>query len=270
MEASAPSPTALAPVAPPAPGLRASPAATAVTVSLVIPAWREAARLPASLREIARFLASAPWSAEVIVVDDGSDDGTSEVARAGFELLDRFVLVRHAGNRGKGAAVRTGFERARGEYLFFSDADLSTPLTELPALLAHLRGGADVVVGSRHLPDSDIRIRQPLHRRVAGAAFRALAGALVPVDLRDALCGLKGFRREVGLDLVRRSRVDGYVFDVEWAGLARRCGRRLVEVPVRWSHRSDSTVSVSRALPVALRDLWSIRRRLRREPRSPR
>lgn len=239
--------------------------AGAVALSLVIPAWCEASRLPASLRRVARWLDARGQRAEVLVVDDGSPDATAGVARALAPLFAELRVLRHADNRGKGAAVRTGVLAARGRAVAFVDADLAAPIEALSRLLAALELGADVAVASRRAQGADIARAQPLPRRLAAAAFRRATALLVPTGVRDTQCGLKAFRREAARRLAAAARVDGWAFDVEWLALARRDGLRVTEVPVRWSDDPRSQLRLGRAaLPVA-RDLLAIRLRLLRD-----
>ncbi|MCC7011357.1 MAG: glycosyltransferase [Planctomycetes bacterium] len=233
-------------------------------VSLIVPAYREELRIERSLAKLARFAAGARWPIEVLVVDDGSPD---ETARAAARLQEQFRslrVLRHAHNLGKGAAVRTGFRAAAGEIVVFSDADLSTPLTELPCLIAALERGADIAIASRYVPRAAIRVAQPLARRVAGRVFRALAAGLVPLGLADTQCGFKAFTRRAARLVARASRIDGFAFDVEWLALARKADLAIAEVPVEWSDDPRSTLALGAASRTMLVDLWRVRRRIAR------
>jgi dolichyl-phosphate beta-glucosyltransferase len=236
-----------------------------ITLSLVIPAFREAARLGPSLQRVARWLEAWGQPAEVVVVDDGSRDETAEVARAHAPLFARLRVLRHAANRGKGAAVRTGVLAAQGRLVAFADADLAAPIEALSRLLAALERGADVAVASRRTQGADIARQQPLARRVAGHAFRGLVRAIVPTGVSDTQCGLKAFRREAARHLASRARLDGWAFDVEWLARARRSGMSVAEVPVRWSDDPRSALVLRRAAVQMLRDLLRARLDLARE-----
>ncbi len=219
-------------------------------LSLIIPVYNEAERIGETLQHVLGYLHKQPYTAEVLVVDDGSEDETAAiVARHPVELL------RLPSNRGKGAAVREGMLRARGLYRVFTDADLSTPIEELEPLLRELEEGADICIGSREL-DPDRLVRpQPSYRRWMGRLFRRLVQWMVFFDLpqlwdiEDTQCGFKGFRAEVADTLFRRARVDGFGFDVEVLYLAARAGYRIVQIPVRWRNDPRSRVRL-------LRDPW--------------
>ena len=247
----------VAPAAPPHAGGR-------VALSVVVPAWREARRIGATLERIAAHLAARPWSAEVIVVDDGSDDGTAAEVLARRALLPRLRLLRHAERRGKGAALRSGVLAAHGDALLLCDADLSTPIEELDGLLAALAAGADLVLGSRRVRGARLERDQPLRRRAGGLVLRALAEALLELDVRDPTCGFKLLRRSAARGLARAGRIDGFAFDLEWLALARRRGLAVVELPVRWRDDPRSSVRLRREVPAVLLDLWRIRRSSRR------
>lgn len=247
--------------------VQASREATRPSVSFVVPAYNESARLPASLGRIIEFLASQGLpSAEVVVVDDGSTDRTPWIVRqrAGADLPDGLTLrlVQHARNQGKGAAIRTGCLDARGACVFFIDADLASPPEEAPKLLAALRAGADVAIGSRIQPDgTDMRASQPRRRRFVGALFTRMRKLLrVLPDIEDTQCPLKGFRHDVAQAVFRQQRLSGWIFDAEVLFIARALGYGIVSVPVTWRHVEGSRLRVGpkQAFEVA-RDLARLR-----------
>lgn len=219
-------------------------------LSIVIPAFNEASRLGPTLARVAAY---AP-AADIIVVDDGSSDATAALARAAGVR----VIV-HPHNRGKGAAVRTGSLAAHGARILICDADLATPIEELPRLSAALDAGADLAIGSRHAARAHIATPQPLARRVLGAGFRSLVRHAMGLPVHDAMCGFKLLTREAALDLMSRVRTDRFAFDVELLTLARRAPYRVTEVPVTWRHISGSRVSITRDGLQAVRDLLAIR-----------
>jgi dolichyl-phosphate beta-glucosyltransferase len=226
-------------------------------LSVVIPAFDEAARLGRTLAAVTAYLAPRAAATEIIVVDDGSRDDTAALARAAGAR----VLV-HPHNRGKGAAVRTGILAARGDRILVCDADLATPIAELARLDAALDAGADIAIASRHLAAATIVAAQPWHRRVLGRAFRTVARVAFDVRVRDPMCGFKLFTRAAGHDLVARSTIDRFAFDLELLTLAR--GRyTVVEVPVTWSHVPGSRFHLGRDGARALCDLLAIRRATR-------
>ena len=218
-----------------------------LALSVVVPAYDEARRLESSLPRLLDYLARFRPESEVIVVDDGSRDETARVATQAAGAGGRVRVVRHARNRGKGAAVRTGVRLARGRVVVFLDADLSTPPEELPRLVAPLEtppeaGGADIAIGSRRVEGAAIEVNQPRRRVVIGRLFnRAVARLLVP-GIDDTQCGFKGFRRGAATILFERTWVRGFGFDVELLFAARRLGLVVREVPVRWRDDARSTV----------------------------
>ena len=234
-----------------------------VRLSVVIPAFNEADRLPPTLAEIIRYLEAAPdWlPAELIVVDDGSLDGTADAA-ASTELSGGLALelIRHGRNRGTGAAVRSGFLRSRGDEILLCDADLSSPIDQLAVLASHGSRGS-VRIGSRALDRSLISTRQPSYRDFMGRIFNLAVRALVLPGIHDTQCGFKLFPGDFGRTLAAAQRIDGFAFDVELLFLARRWGAALVEVPVRWRHVEASRVQPLLHSAQMLRDLLWLRLR---------
>jgi glycosyltransferase involved in cell wall biosynthesis len=232
--------------------------ASDIDVTIVVPAFREARRLPRSLAEIARHFSAQPFGSELIVVDDGSDDATAEVARqlAGGLAIPATV-IRYRVNRGKGHALKVGFAHAAGRYIVFTDVDLSAPIEEADRLLAELRAGCDVAIGSRKLAKSRIEVRQSPLREWMGRWFTRLVRASL-VDVSDVTCGLKGFRAEVGRDLFGRLRIPGWSFDAELLFLATRQGYTIRELPIRWSNSNETRVSMASAALGSLLDLIRI------------
>ena len=208
-------------------------------VSIVIPARNEAARLPASIREIRDAFPSESWEF-VLVIEPGEDD-TESSARLAAKGDPRFVVVANPEARGKGFAVRTGMLRARGDWIFFMDADLSVPLRFVGNFLRET-GRADVLVGSRRHPESVIKIHQSWLRERAGRLFNIglrLAGA---TRLRDTQCGFKAFRREAVRAIFPLVEQEGFGFDVEALVLAEMLGCRILELPVEWADAAGSKV----------------------------
>jgi dolichyl-phosphate beta-glucosyltransferase len=232
------------------------PPLTTPSLSVVIPAYNEAARLPLTLRRLRDYLATRPGSHEILVVDDGSGDGTGDAVRAvdcpGLEI------VRTEANRGKGHAVRIGMLRARGERRLMTDADLSTPIEDLDRLLARLDEGYDVAIGSRALPGADVQVHQPWYRENAGRVFNLLVRLLVLPGLRDTQCGFKVWNADAAREAFSAGRLDGFCFDVEALYLARKQGRRIAEVPVTWRNDAASRVGALRGM-MAFLDLVRIR-----------
>ena len=216
---------------------------TGPALSIVIPAYNEAARLPATLQHALDFLRTWPAGGEVIVVDDGSTDGTASIVEDRKHGVPFARLIQNAHNRGKGYSVRRGVLEARGELILFSDADESTPIVEASRLAAALQtSAADVAVGSRYTTGAQIECPQPLSRRALGWLFRRVVRLFGVRRVSDTQCGFKMFRREAARKIFALQRIDGFAFDVEVLMLARRLGYRVVEVPIKWRESPGSTV----------------------------
>lgn len=232
-------------------------------LSVVVPAYNEAQRLPPSLDTAIAYLRENHPGFELIVVDDGSSDSTAEVVRSAARDEPAVQLVSYTPNRGKGYAVRTGLRAATGDLILFSDADLSTPIEEVSKLIAAVESGADVAIGSRALAQSEIRERQPLYRELGGKLFNLVVRLFLLPDLHDTQCGFKLFRRDAIQPLLDHLANDGFAFDVEILALARAAGLRIAEVPVIWVNSPMTRVRMSAALR-AYSDLMAIRRRAKR------
>jgi dolichyl-phosphate beta-glucosyltransferase len=225
-------------------------------LSLVIPAYNEERRLGPGLRRALDYLQGRGAPYEVLVVDDGSADGTAEIA-APF-AAEGVRLLRHGRNRGKGAAIRTGLEASLGARILLSDADFSTPIEELGKLEPHLAAAA-LVIGSRGLADSAVQKRQPFYRELMGRTFNRIVRLLGIRGLRDTQCGFKLVEGETGRRIARELRIEGFAYDVELIWLVRRMGLQVAEVGVVWINSEDSRVSPIRSSLEMLRDLLRIR-----------
>jgi dolichyl-phosphate beta-glucosyltransferase len=234
-----------------------------MSISIVIPAYNEENRLMGSLDRIVAFMDAQHPDYEIVVVDDGSSDATATRVRERIARYPKLRLEGYSENRGKGYAIRWGVQRATGDLILFSDADLSTPIEELDKLLPPLRDGADIVIGTRAHPESDVRVRQPLYRDRAGKLFNALVRTLLLPALNDTQCGFKIFRRATVLPIVPELYVNRFAFDVEILYLADQRGLRIAEVPVIWINSPDSRVRFTQGL-AAFAELWRIRQRHRR------
>jgi len=236
------------------------PTATALFLSIVIPAYNEEKRLGPSLEKIRGYLAAKSYAAEIIVVDDGSTDRTAEVAGAALEGRLPYRVLRRDKNQGKGFSVREGVLAAAGQVILFTDADLSTPIEELEKFIQRLDEGFDMVIGSRALPGCDIRVPQAAPREALGKFFNRLVRLLVMKGCLDTQCGFKVFRRGAAMDLFSRLQSRGFAFDVEILVLAGKLGYRVGEVPVIWCNSPPSRVRIFRSSWQMLRELWRIRR----------
>ena len=211
------------------------------SISIVIPAFNEEKRLPASLSKIQEYFAKSSWEfSEIVVVDDGSADSTAAIAQAAGARV-----LRNPGNRGKGYSVRHGMLEARGEWALFSDADLSAPIEEVEKLWRAVeREGAKCAIGSRALDRSLVGIHQPYFRESMGRVFNLLMRLETGLSYRDTQCGFKLFEAHAAREIFSRQRLDGFGFDVEVLFIAKRLGFSAVEVPVRWNDVAGTKVSM--------------------------
>jgi dolichyl-phosphate beta-glucosyltransferase len=235
-------------------------------LTVIIPAYNEQSRLPRHLGPVLAYLRAHYPRFELIVVDDGSRDQTAPAVLAALAGEPRARLIRYTPNRGKGYAIRTGVAASRGQAVVFLDADLSTPIDEIPRALAGL-AQADIVVGSRDLPGADIGVPQPPFRRLASEIFRWVRHAMVGLrHIADTQCGFKAYRGGVARQLFALGIVDRFMFDIEILYLAERAGLKIVEMPVRWTDAAGSKVRFWEGLWHMFADLWRIRRLHRTPP----
>jgi glycosyltransferase involved in cell wall biosynthesis len=204
--------------------------------SIVIPAYNESARIRPTLDEILRYTAEQGWDAEILVVDDGSRDDTPDVIREYAAKHPQIQLIQNPGNRGKGYSVRNGMLHARGEICLFTDADLSSPITEAQKLFHAITSGADVAIGSRWLRAELQTERQPLYRQLFGRIFNLVLRVFLGLRFKDTQCGFKAFRREAAQRIFPLQKIERWGFDPEILYLARRMNFKAVEVPVVWAH----------------------------------
>jgi dolichyl-phosphate beta-glucosyltransferase len=219
-------------------------------LSIVIPCYKEETRLVTAIPEIVSFVApKGPF--EIIVVDDGSPDGTARVTEELAKTYPQVRLITYKPNRGKGGAVRTGMLAAQGKYVLFADADQSTPIWELDKLLAKLeRDGYDMAIASRRLPGADVVTSQTCGRRLASRLFWLTVRALAVRGVADTQCGFKCMKREVAQKVFPQVVTNTPVFDVEMLIVAAHEGYRVIEIPVRWVHHHDTRI------PYNLRRAW--------------
>jgi dolichyl-phosphate beta-glucosyltransferase len=233
---------------------------TRVPFSLVLPALNERERLPPYLAEIRLHLEREfEGKYEVIVVDDGSTDGMSDLLSETFGDWGQLRIERFARNEGKGAAVRTGMLAAVGELLMFADADGATPIAEETRLRKAIRQGADLAVGSRLLASEEVQCHRTRFRAWVGRGFAALARMVLDVPVRDTQCGFKMLRYEVAKRLFGEMNEDGYLFDLELLLLARRQGYHVAEVPVNWKDVPGSRMKMAGEVWKILPGLWRLR-----------
>jgi glycosyltransferase involved in cell wall biosynthesis len=214
--------------------------------SIVIPAYNESARIPATLVSVLECIRTRGWKAEVLVVNDGSTDQTAEVVRGFARSAPEVRLMENPGNRGKGYSVRAGMLEARGEIVLFTDADLSSPIEEAEQLFAAIHEGADIAIGSRWLESSRQTHRQPLYRQIFGRCFNGVTRAVMRLPFADTQCGFKAFTREAAQTVFRLQTIERWGFDPEILLIAFKRGLRVVEVPVSWTHDKRTRLSYMR------------------------
>lgn len=214
-----------------------------IDLSIIIPAYNEELRLPKTLLRIREFLHARAISSEVIVVDDGSRDGTVQYVESQIAAWPELRVVKNPGNRGKGYSVRHGMLEARGKIVLFTDADLSTPIEEADKLLAALVTH-DVAIGSRAMDRGLIQVHQPWTREYAGIMFNAIVRIVLGLNIEDTQCGFKAFRREKSQIIFQQQCIERFGFDPELLFLAERNGLIIAEVPVRWANAPGTTVSM--------------------------
>lgn len=236
-------------------------------ISIIIPAFEEAERIGNTLRKIAAYIGEGRDRFEIIVVDDGSADETASIAE---EILANqnvcpYRIIRYEPNRGKGFAVRTGLEAARGAVALFTDADLSTPIEEMPKLTEPIIAGEyDITFGSRALDRSLIGTHQPWRREQGGKVFNLVVRLMTGMPFWDTQCGFKAFNLNKFRPLLSLMKIDRFGFDVEFLYVAKHNGLRLKEIPVRWNNDERSKVNVLRDSIRMFNEVREIRRNARR------
>lgn len=233
-------------------------------LTIIIPAYNEAHRLPLSLAKIAAFLRAQPFQTEVLVVENGSTDDTSAVVREFGETVqpsDPFTLELLHSAKGKGAAVKTGMLVGQGEYLFICDADLSMPIEEVSKFLPPQQqpGTYDVAIASREIPGA-VRHDEPAYRHLMGRVFNWVVRVLIIPGIEDTQCGFKMFTRQAAQQIFPHQTIDGWGFDPEVLYISRMRGLRLIEVPINWYYIAESRINPIRDTISMLREVLRIRR----------
>jgi len=212
-----------------------------IAVSIVVPAYNEEANLSSTLHDMAQYLNTQDYTYEVIVVDDGSTDKTSEIAHALAPLFSRCKILKNETNRGKGYAVKKGSLSSQEELMLFMDADNATRICHLKEFIEAARQGYDLVIGSRRLKDSKVIRRQPFLRRVLGTAYILLSGLILGIKVKDYNCGFKLFRRDAARQLFSQLTRHDWSFDSELIYLAKKARFKIKEVPVTWEDRKTTS-----------------------------
>ena len=230
-------------------------------LSFIIPAYNEAARLGASLEKAFIYFSQQSYSVEILVVNDGSKDATSEIVRAWEQRWSVVRLCEQPRNMGKGAAVRRGMLEATGDYRIFSDADFSTPIHETARLLGYLQGddGMDVCIGSRGIDTSLVKKHQPKYREILGKMVNLIVQRFFIPGITDTQCGFKGFRADAAEQVFSLARLNGWMFDLESLYIASKLGLRVKEIPVEWYNDERSTVGFRHSFQI-LREFLAIKR----------
>ena len=215
-----------------------------IHLSIIIPAYNEGRRIGGTLDKIYDFLSKKKYDYEVILVDDGSSDDTTGIARSSrLHREGKLKIIENGKNRGKGFSVRNGMLNSRGEYILFSDADLSTPIEEIDKLFDSINAGYDIVIGSRGLKESDIKIYQPWYRRTMGKVFNYFVKFMLLSEFNDTQCGFKLFKGKVAKSIAANFKINGFAFDVEMLYIAAKKGYKVKEASVVWRNSYHSTVN---------------------------
>jgi glycosyltransferase involved in cell wall biosynthesis len=230
-------------------------------LSIIIPAYNEEHRLPRTLEQVFAFLGKQDYTAEVLVIENGSKDKTFGIASE-FARQNPILHVFQEKKRGKGNAVKRGMLEAQGEYRFLCDADLSMPIAEVNKFFPPALKDADIAIGSREVSGA-VRYNEPHYRHFTGRVFNTLIQMLVLPDLQDTQCGFKCFRAEVAEDIFRYQTLTGWSFDVEVLYIAQRKGYRIHEVPINWYFKAETKISVLQDSWHMFMDLLTIRRNAR-------
>jgi glycosyltransferase involved in cell wall biosynthesis len=229
------------------------------TYSIVIPAYNEAARIGNALEQVVACIHERGWSAEVIVVDDGSRDQTAEIVLAFAKTHSEVRLLQNPGNHGKGYSVRNGILHSFGEVVMFTDADLSAPIEEADGLFAAIAAGADIAIGSRWLERTRQTIRQPLYRQFFGRCFNGVTRAIMGLPYADTQCGFKAFTRAAAQTVFQLQTIERWGFDPEILFIARKRGYRVDEVAVSWAHDERTRMSYLKDGMRMLQDIAIVR-----------
>ncbi len=233
-------------------------------LSIVIPIYNEEKRISPTIEKLLTYLSRQPFTREIILVDDGSDDKGIQLACASLDKAgENYQVVGYGDNRGKGYALKQGILASQGKYVLFTDADLSTPIEDLDNMWLWFNEGFDIVQGSRKMPGAKIEAHQPWLRENMGKIFTMLSNAIVNLKVSDVTCGFKCYRGEVARNIYGLQRVYDWSFDAEIIHIARVNGYRLKEIPVRWHDERGTKVHLLRDSVRSFRGLLKIRKNSR-------
>jgi len=228
-------------------------------LSIVIPAYNEEKRIGKTLKRILKFIATKSFTAEILVVDDGSVDGTVDVVNSFSNEKIPLKVIGYEKNRGKGYAIKTGMLAAGGEYALFTDADMSTPVEMLERFEPHMKDGVEVIIGTRKTAGAYVGKHQPFYRENMGKVFTWLSNRLLGLDTSDFTCGFKCFHRRTIEPVFGSQRISGWGYDTEIIFIARRKGFRIQEVPVSWYNDEATRVKLWKNVFTCLSELYQIR-----------
>lgn len=228
-----------------------------ITLSLIIPAFNEEKIINKTLATVTQFLKDKKYPWEIIVVDDGSSDNTSKIVKKTKNAKIR--LVKLSANKGKGAALRAGIKVAKGDYILYSDADLSVSIANIDKFMDYLKRNFDLVIGSRRIEGAEIAVHQSWLREMMGRAFTLLTRLILFMNISDFTCGFKGFKKAVAKDIFSKSTIDRWAYDSEILFIAKIQGYRIKEIPIVWKNRQDTRVVLKNVVFETLKDLLKIR-----------
>lgn len=227
-------------------------------LSIVIPAYNEAKKIRNTLARLDRFFSQRDYDMEYIFVEDGGSDGTLGILREIEKTRPDVKVLANETNMGKGFSIRNGMLAAGGDYILFMDADMSTPLTAFDDFGSYL-GKYDIIMGSRWLDESNIKIPQPWYRKLMGRVFYAIVRSIFLKEITDTNCGFKCYRRDIAKDIFSRQQLKGWGFDVELLYIAQKRGYSIKEIPVVWAHGRGSKVDLFKVPSLTIIELASIK-----------
>ncbi|MCX7991067.1 MAG: glycosyltransferase family 2 protein [Proteobacteria bacterium] len=229
-----------------------------VDISVVIPAYNEELLIADTVKNIAKYLTDNKYTWEIIVVNDGSKDRTEEILKELSHKINQLKIIKHKINEGKGKSVKDGIFLSEGRVILFTDADLSAPMENLKGMKEELDKGSDIVVASRLAEGAKIK-KRPLHRKIIGRMFNIIIGVIGFRGVKDTQCGFKLFKSDVAKEIFKKSRINGYAFDVEILHIAKIRGFKIKEYPVLWIDREDSKMKIIRDAFRMLREVLKIK-----------
>ena len=229
-------------------------------LSVVIPAFNEENRLILTVEKISQYLAAKKYGWEIIIVDDGSTDKTFDLAAEFASIMLSVRVLRNDTNRGKGYSVKRGILASKGEFVMFTDADMSTPIEEMEKLFYAIEEGSDIAIGSRGIKGSDVKVPQSWYRQLMGKVFNLFVKVILLQDFNDTQCGFKLFKGDIARDIARDLKLDGFCFDVEMLYLAKKKRCKIEEVGVVWKNSPQSKVYLVNSSLSMFFDLLKIRK----------